>query len=170
MLPMEPLLKNLLWIEEHLPHDILMVPKHGGQAYFLDSHLVLILVERHESTFGHKGVDYPFDLWKGCIFPIEQRKQNAFFIKYVFLENHPANKNWLYIPAESENFEDEVKQMLKEISRRNPLLGIPVKFEGPAKKKVQSKDINQKKTQKKHKGDKKRENSFLLSVIEKKKG
>ncbi len=168
MLAMESLLKNLLWIEEHLPHDILMVPKHGGQAYFLDSHLVLILVERHESTFEHKGVAYPFDLWKGCIFPIEQRKQNAFFIKYVFLENHPANKNWLYIPAESENFEDEVKQMLKEISRRNPLLGILVKFEGPAKKKVPSKEIKKKIT-KKHKGDKKRENNFLLSVLEKKK-
>jgi hypothetical protein len=166
---MDSPIKNLLWIEEHLPHDIQMVPKHGGNAYYLDSHLVLILVERRESTYEYKGVTYPFDLWRGCIFPIEQKKQNAFFIKYVFLENHPTNKNWLYIPAESENFEEEVKQMLHEISRRNPLLGIPVKFEGPAKTKSASAGVTKKKISKKHKADKKRENAFLLSMIEKKK-
>lgn len=165
---MDSLLDNLLWIEELLPHDIQMIPKHGGQAYFLDSHLVLILVERTEKTYEHKGVTYPFDLWNGCIFPIEQKKQNAFFLKYLFLENHPVNKNWLYIPADSENFEDEVKQLLKEISRRNPLLGIPVKFEGPAKTKSASATSVKKKPSKKPKADKKRENAFFLSIAEKK--
>jgi hypothetical protein len=163
-------MRNLLWIEELLPHDIQMVPKHGGQAYYLDSHLVLILVERSESTYEHKGIAYPFDLWKGCIFPVERKKQNAFFIKYVFLENHPVNKNWLYIPAESENFEDEVKQMLREISRRNPLLGIPLKVESLVVKIKKTSASSKKKTApKKVKADKKRENAFLLSMMEKKK-
>lgn len=166
---MESLLDSLLWIEELLPHDIQKAPKHGGEGYYLDSNLVLILVERRESTYDHKGVTYPFDLWKGCIFPIEQKKQNAFFLKYVFLENHPVNKNWLYIPAESENFETEVKQMVHEISRRNPLLGIPVKFEGPAKAKSASAGAAKKKYPKKIKADKKKENAFLLSMVEKKK-
>jgi hypothetical protein len=165
---MDSILDSLLWIEELLPHDILMIPKHGGQTYYLDSHLVLILVERQESTYDHKGVTYPFDLWKGCIFPVEQKKQNAFFLKYVFLENHPVNKNWLFIPADSENFESEVKQMLHEISRRNPLLGIPVKFEGPAKSKSAAAGMQKKKTTKKPKADKKKENAFFLSIAEKK--
>lgn len=166
---MDSTLRNLYWIEELLPHDIQMMPKHGGQAYYLDSHLVLILVERSESTYEHKGVTYPFDLWKGCIFPIEQKKQNAFFIKYVFLENHPCNKNWLYIPAESENFEDEVKQMLREISRRNPLLGIPMKFERPGKSESAAEKVPKKKASKKIRADKKKENAFLLAMVEKKK-
>lgn len=162
------LLRNLQWIEELLPHDVLMIPKHGGHAYYLDEHLVLILVEHTESTYEHKGVTYPFDLWKGCIFPIEQKKQNAFILKYLFLENHPCNKNWLYIPAESENFEEEVKQMMREISRRNPLLGIPEKFKKPRAKGTTEK-AGKKKAPKKIKADKKRENAFILSVMDKKK-
>lgn len=162
---MDSLLDNLLWIEELLPHDIQMIPKHGGQAYFLDGNMVLILVERPGSHYEHKDVTYPFDLWKGCIIPVEQKKQNAFFLKYLFLENHPANKNWLYIPAESENFEDEVKQLLREISRRNVLLGLPMKLEGPAQRKADP-GLGKKKTKKKT--DKAKENAFLLSMAKRK--
>lgn len=158
------ILNNLLWIEEKLPHDILMIPKHGGQAYYLDEHLVLILVEHSESTYEHKGVTYPFRLWNGCIFPVEYKKQSAFFLKYLFLENHPANKDWLYIPADSENFEEEVKQMLREIWRRNVLLGLRVKTKGPVQKKTKPTAPRSPKK----KTDKKKENSFLLSVTKRK--
>lgn len=161
---MESHLKNLYWIEEYLPHDIQMIPKYGGQAYFLDSHMVLILVEHDESVYDHKGVTYPFKLWNGCIFPVQYKRQSAFFIKYVFLENHPVNKDWLYIPAESENFEEEVKQMLREISRRNPLLGIALKMPKPKKPQDQIALVKSK-VPKKVKADKKRENSFILSMV-----
>lgn len=166
---MKTQLDRLLWIEELLPHDIQMIPRHGGQAYIWNDHLVLILVEHPERVYEHKGVTYPFDLWKGCIFPVEQKKQNAFFLKYLFLENHPANKDWIYIPADSEHFEEEVKQMLREISKRNPLLGIPVKFESPSRKKVSSEKPAKKKAPIKIKADKKRENNFILSMVKKEK-
>lgn len=165
---MKPLIDNLLWIEEHLPHDIQMIPKHGGHAYYLDSHLVLILVEHSESVYEHKGVTYDFDLWKGCIFPVEQKKQSAFILKYLFLENHPVNKNWLYIPMDSESFEEQVKQVLREISKRNPLLGIPVKFEKPGNTQG-SGGKGKKKAPKKIKADKKKENAFILAMVDKKK-
>lgn len=167
---MKPLIDNLLWIEELLPHDIQMTPKHGGHAYYLDEFLVMILVEHQEGTYEHKGVTYPFDLWKGCIFPIEQKKQNAFILKYLFLENHPVNKNWLYIPAESEHFEEEVKQMLREIARRNPLLGIPLKFERPGKAQSSAAMPGKNKAPKKIKADKKKENAFILGMMDKRKG
>lgn len=166
---MKPLIDSLFWIEELLPQGIQMVPRYGGQAYFLDEHMVLILVEHAERAYEHKGVTYPFDLWKGCIFPIQQKKQNAFFLKYLFLENHPVNKDWLYIPLESEYFEEEVKQMLKEISKRNPLLGIPLKLERTKKPQSAASKSGPKKTPKKIKADKKRENNFILSMVEKKK-
>lgn len=164
----ESILDQLLWIEELLPHDIQMMPKHGGQAYYLDGNLVLILVERPERNYDHKGVTYSFDLWRGCIFPVEQKKQNAFFLKYLFLENHPANKNWLYISIDSENFEEEVKQMLREISRRNVLLGIPMKFAGTGRAEPSLAQPAQKKKAKKAKVEKKHENAFLLSVANRK--
>jgi hypothetical protein len=162
---MDSLLDSLMWIEELLPHDIQMIPKHGGHAYFLDGNWVLLLVERPGSHYEHKGVTYPFDLWKGCIFPIEQRKQNAFFLKYLFLENHPVHKNWLYIPADSENFEDEAKQLLREISRRNVLLGLPVKIAGSAKSKSTGPVLKKKKAKKKP--DKAKENAFFVSMTNK---
>ncbi|WP_373997948.1 hypothetical protein [Bdellovibrio bacteriovorus] len=156
---------NLLWIEELLPIGYDCVPKNGGMAYYVDMKLVLILVERR-GLYEHKGVSYPFELWNGCIFPVEKKAQNAFFLKYLFLENHPANKDWLYIPAESENFEDEVKQMMREISRCNMLLGLPVKSseltqtEKPAR-------VPRKASPQKAKTSKKGENAFLLSIAKK---
>lgn len=167
---MKELLNNLLWIEELLPPEVHSTPKHGGVAYYLDTKLVMILVEQPDSTYEHKGVTYPFPLWYGCILPIEYKKQNAFFLKFSFLENHPANKDWLYISADSENFEDEVRQFVREIWKKNPLLGTPVKLtesfvkEKPPKVEIKKKAV---KSPKKIKADKKRENNFLLGIANK---
>jgi hypothetical protein len=168
---MKHLLNNLIWIEDLLPPGYDCAPKHGGMAYYLDMRMVLILVEQRDGGNEHKGVTYPFELWNGCILPIEQRKQSAFFLKFMFLENHPANKDWLYIPADTENFEDEVKQFLREIMKGNPLLGTPVKFKSPPKVKENEvpgkQSAGKKKAPKKVKTAKKDENGFLLSMLKK---
>lgn len=161
---MKQILKDLQWIEELLPPDVRGIAKYGGTAYYQDMMLVLILVEQPKGVYEHKGVAFPFQLWNGCILPIEQIKQSAFFLKYTFLENHPANKNWLYIPAESENFEDEVKLFLREISKRNPLLGIPVKPSRSAPAKSEKAD-RPKTARRKKTPDKKRENAFMMSMM-----
>lgn len=158
-------LKNLYWIEEMLPPGYDAAPKHGGMAYYIDMKLVMILVER-KGLYEHKGVSYPFELWNGAIFPVEKKAQNAFILKYLFLENHPANKDWLYIPAESEDFEDQVKQMMREVNKPNPLLGLAVKFDGP--KAEASKAPSKKKTVKKARATKKSENAYFLSIAKKK--
>ncbi|UXR66085.1 hypothetical protein EZJ49_07460 [Bdellovibrio bacteriovorus] len=160
-------LNEFLWIEELLPAGTESAPKHGGMAYYLDMKLIMILVENPESTYEHKGVTYPFQIWNGCILPVEYRKQNAFFLKFSFLENHPANKDWLYIPAESENFEDEVRQFVREITKRNPLLGTPVKFAGMPKPAKTPEDEIRKKASKVRKDAKKRENVFLMGMLNK---
>lgn len=163
---MNHILDNLLWIEELLPPDVESAPKQGGMAYYLDMKLIMILVEKRGSGYEHKGVSYPFELWNGCILPVEYKKQSAFFLKFTFLENHPANKDWLYIPADSENFEDEVKQYVREITKRNPLLGTPVKMTGITKEKSAIAPAK-KKAPKVVKADKKRENNFLLDMLNK---
>lgn len=162
---MENELKNLYWIEELLLPGYDAAPKHGGMAYYVDMKLVMILVER-KGLYEHKGVSYPFELWNGAIFPVEKKAQNAFFLKYLFLENHPANKDWLYIPAESEDFEDQVKQMIREVNKPNPLLGLTVKFDGP--KAPGEKGPVKKKAAKKVRATKKSENAYFLSIAKKK--
>ena len=164
---MKQILRDLAWIEELLPPETESAPKHGGMAYYLDMKLIMILVEQPNSTYEHKGATYPFQIWNGCILPVEYKKQSAFFLKFSFLENHPFNKDWLYIPADSENFEDEVKQFVREITKRNPLLGTAVKFTGMPK--VKSLDaVPKKKESKTVKADKKKENTFLMNILNKK--
>ncbi|WP_413577742.1 hypothetical protein ACLVWU_04750 [Bdellovibrio sp. HCB290] len=162
---MEHVLDNLLWIEELLPPGYDCHPKHGGMAYYVDMKLVLILVERR-GLYEHKGISYPFELWNGAIFPVLKKAQNAFFLKYLFLENHPANKDWLYIPADQDDFEEQIKQMMREISKANPLLGLPLKIDGPAQDSKAA--APKKKTAKKVRASKKSENAYFLNIAKKK--
>ena len=52
----------------------------------------------------------------------------------MFLENHPALPNCLYLPAEDEHFEERTKQVLTAILRGNPLFGEYIKIKKPIKK------------------------------------
>ncbi|QDK38619.1 hypothetical protein [Bdellovibrio sp. NC01] len=163
-------LDNLYWIEELLPPDVISIPKHGGMAYFLDTKMILILVEQADSSYEHKGVTYPFPLWNGLILPIEYKKQNALFLKYSFLENHPVSKDWLYIPASSENFEEEVRLVMREISKNNPLIGLYLKSAStPRVKAVDGAEKKKKPAPKKVKASKKQENDFFLKLANRKK-
>lgn len=166
---MKKILDNLLWIEDLLPREVHSAPKHGGMAYYMDQKLVMILVEQSNSTYEHKGVSYPFQLWNGCILPVEYKKQSAFFLKFSFLENHPVNKDWLYIPADTEDFEDDVKKYVREIVRGNPLLGTKVKFKITAEENGPDAPVKKKSPAKKTQPSKKSENTFLLGIANKQK-
>lgn len=96
-----------------------------GVGYYLNEKFVLFLTEDSKTTI-HRGKSYQFQLYFGAFFPIVKLKHNAVIAKFPFLENHPAKKEWLYLPAENENFEEEVKLVLREVLKGNPLFGIPV--------------------------------------------
>jgi hypothetical protein len=187
-------LKNLQWIEELLPMDVVSKSMHDGTGYYIDDRLVLILIESNKTRI-HKGIEYPFEIWNGCFFPIEKIKQNAVFSRFLFLENHPGLKDSLYLPAENEDFAENVKLILREIKKENPLFGIYIKVKkvkfladdlnendtskprlfADVPKVVQKKEIKiekpsqaKAKALKKSKPDKKKENSFLLGMLKKK--
>ena len=119
-------MNSLYWIEELLPDGIISKKMPDGVGYFIGDKFVLLLSEESKTTL-HKGINYPFQLFFGVFFPIVKLKHNAVIAKFQFLENHPVKKEWLYIPAENENFEDEVRMVLREVFRGSPLFGIPVK-------------------------------------------
>ena len=110
--------------------------------------------------------------------------------KFNFLENHPAHKNCLYLPVESQEIEEEVKLVFRELKKRSPLFGIAVK-ETAAEKRARPqatledvdvlkpslfntgpvKPIEKKmkmKSSKKIKANKKPSNTYLLSVLSRK--
>ena len=181
-------LSTLYWIEELLPFEVMPKKMQDGVGYYLGDKFILFLTEDSKTTV-HRGKSYQFQLYFGVFFPIVKLKHNAVIAKFPFLENHPVKKEWLYIPAENENFEDEVKLVLREVLKGNPLFGIPVQ-ETPAKRsarlavdeisdprkpslfntdapKVKKKSEPTPETRarkKKAKANKKTENAFLLSL------
>jgi hypothetical protein len=161
-------LKNLYWIEEYLPSDIISEEIHDGIGYFLDGKFVLLLTEDSKTNV-YRGVAYPYQLFYGCFFPIVKIKHSKVISMFPFLENHPAKKDWLYIPAENENFEEEVKLVLREISKKNKLFGIEAKEKAAEKRARSGKDISRAKKMtkiKKVKADKKSENALMLSITQ----
>lgn len=189
-----PSLDHLLWIEEILPDQIIAVSQRGGRGYYLDDAFVLMLIETG-SSYEHKGITYPFKIWNGCFFPIEKMKQNTVFAKFQFLENHPVIKEALYLPADSENFSQEVQLVLREIKKGNPLFGTRIKISRSEKNNIRRTNdemdtssprtfsdapkvkLNAVKSKKKSttrplnksQTSKKAENDFLLGVLKKKK-
>lgn len=179
---MSELLNELIWIEELLPSGIMSKRMSGGMGYYLDEKLILVLIETGGSNT-HKGLSYPFEIWKGCFFPVEQKKQSAVFLKFPFLTEHPATAKWLYLPLDSENFEENVQTMLREIKKRNSLLGMaigsgatklfpindessaPALFSKPQKVKKPKLSEKKQKPAKKVKANKKLENDFMFSLI-----
>ena len=182
-------LKNLSWIEELLPNEFIAQRMHDGVGYYLNEKLILILIESSFTSL-YRGVTYPFQIWNGCFFPIVKLKQNTVIKNFLFLENHPALSNCLYLPLEDENFEERALAVIKEIIRGNPLFGEFIQIKKPARyKSAESPTPKQKnrptlfsdepppekprkvieKTKKsmtkKSRANKKPENAFLLSKI-----
>ncbi|WP_409478136.1 hypothetical protein [Pseudobdellovibrio sp. HCB154] len=118
-------MNTLYWIEELLPFEVMQKKMQDGVGYYLNEKFVLFLTEDSKTTV-YRGKSYQFQLYFGAFFPIVKLKHNAVIAKFPFLENHPVKKEWLYIPAENENFEEEVKLVLREVLKGNPLFGIPV--------------------------------------------
>lgn len=113
---------TLAWVEELLTPGYRRKPMFGGFTYAFDDVMVMALFES-EGSRSHRGTTYPYELWFGCMFPVEREKQDQVRAGFPFLVPHPVLGKWLYLPSESENFESNVEAVLREIRRRNPLFG-----------------------------------------------
>lgn len=134
---------NLGWVEELLPADHLRKRMFGGFAYYMDEKLVLVMFES-EGNKEYRGEQYEFEIWNGCMFPVEKDLQPAVLKSFPYLISHPVLPKWLYLPSETENFESLMDPLLKELRRKNPLFGSIPKAKGvkSSKKKSQLDEID----------------------------
>ncbi|QDK45685.1 hypothetical protein DOM22_11275 [Bdellovibrio sp. ZAP7] len=107
----EPL--ELKWIENLLPEEgYRRKSMFGGFAYYLDEKIILITFEA-----GHKSN------WNGCMFPVEREFQNKALEKFPILNPHPVLPKWLYLPIETEGFDEWVSDILRVALRPNSIWG-----------------------------------------------
>jgi hypothetical protein len=123
-------LDSLDWIPELLPKNYIRKPMFGGFAFYVDSKIVLVLFE-NEGDRTHRGKEYSYDLWNGCLFPTERQFHSEILKKFPQLISHPVLPKWLYLPSQTEDFESIVEDVLKFIRARSSLFGVV-----PALKKV----------------------------------
>lgn len=120
---MAKILTNLNWVEELLPKDVLRKPMFGGFAYYLENKLVLVIFESTGSR-SYKNKKFKFELWNGCMFPVEREYHADIQKKYTYLINHPVLPKWFYLPLDTEDFDQNVEQLIKEIKKHNVKFGV----------------------------------------------
>ena len=138
-------LGELKWVEELLPKDYLRKHMFGGFAYYVNTKLVLAVFEGDSSKV-HNKVTYPFAVWNGCLFPVERIHHQEIHRLFPFLVPHPVLPKWMYLPAETEDFDILVENVIKQIGKDSPLFGIIPKAKSRTKR-PNSKKLNTRKPQ-----------------------
>lgn len=137
--------QELKWIENLLPEEgYRRRGMFGGFAYYIEDKIVLVTFENPGGSRTYKKQTYNFDLWNGCMFPVEASFQERALRQCPFLVPHPILPKWLYLPLYTENFDDLVEEALSHAVRPNSFWGSlpkPKGKKGPAKKSV-DKDIS----------------------------
>ena len=128
-------LSYLDWVEELLPVGAVRKSMFGGFGYYLNEKMILVIFE-DDKTRSYKNKKSDFAIWNGCMFPVEREHHEVILKKYGFLTNHPVLPKWLYLPLESENFEENVNLIMSEIRRKNQMFGVIPKAKKSSKLKA----------------------------------
>lgn len=110
------------WIEDALPEGFVRKPMFGGYAYYIDERLILTIFESPGDRT-YKDITCDFDIWDGCLFPADRDKHAQILALYPILVNHPVLPKWLYLPQQTEGFEDLATKIIRQIPRRIDIFG-----------------------------------------------
>ena len=136
--------QELKWIESLLPEgEYRRKGMFGGFAYYIDGKIVLTTFE-NPGDRSYRDQTYDFEVWNGCMFPLEREHHEKALKRFPFLVNHPVLPKWLYLPLKTEGFDDLVSEVIEQIVKPTSYWGsIP---KGKSKKsrsvKISEKDIS----------------------------
>ncbi|MFZ3229941.1 MAG: TfoX/Sxy family DNA transformation protein [Pseudobdellovibrio sp.] len=124
---------SLNWVEELLPNGYIRKPMFGGFGFYIESQIVLIIFESY-GDYSYKNKTYDYELWNGCLFPAERVNHSEIIKRFPILTPHPIISKWLYLPAQTEDFENQVSDIMKDIRRHSKLFGVTPKPKNKTKK------------------------------------
>ena len=129
-------LSELYWVEDLLDRtSYVRKPMFGGFGFYLNDRMILALFEGDgESTY--KGKDYHFEIWHGCLFPIEREYHPQALKQFPFLVPHPVLSKWLYLPLKTENFEDLTSKIIRQILKPDSYWGVIPKAKSTKAQKI----------------------------------
>ncbi|QDK37243.1 TfoX/Sxy family DNA transformation protein [Bdellovibrio sp. NC01] len=122
--------QQLKWVESLLPEEqYRRKAMFGGFAYYIGEKIVLLIFESPGSR-SYQGQQYEFELWDGCMFPVERELQDKALARFPFLVSHPILPKWLYIPVDTEGFDELVTEVVEQATRPNSYWGSIPKARG----------------------------------------
>lgn len=115
-------LTELQWVEDLIIQQFIRKPMFGGFAYYDHEILKLVIFEGGlEKNYRDK--IYDFEIWNGCMFPLGKEHHSKYLSKYRFLIRHPVLTKWLYLPLKTENFDESIEKMIREIKKPDTVWG-----------------------------------------------
>lgn len=115
---------ELLWIEDLLQNKNLhRKPMFGGFGYYDGDKMMIASFESQGDTT-HRGQKYSFEIWNGLLFPLEKEFHQKALKQFPILINHPVLPKWLYLPLQTENFDDLATSIIKAILKPQSYWGV----------------------------------------------
>lgn len=134
--------QELYWIEELLPEgQYRRKAMFGGFAYYLEDRLFLVTFES-KGQRQYKGKNFDYELWEGCMFPVEKEFHVEALKKFPFLTPHPILPKWLYLPTDTENFEELVTEALRQALKPTGQWGTSKAAKGKTKDILKDKSLD----------------------------
>lgn len=124
--------QELKWLESLLPEDgYRRKPMFGGFAYYIDERIVMVIFE-NPGDYKYRNQTYKFEVWNGCMFPVEHEHHDKARAQFPELITHPVLAKWLYVPLHTEGFDELATDIIRQAIRSNGFWGSFPK--GKAKK------------------------------------
>ncbi len=124
---------ELKWVEDLLPPEgYRRKSMFGGFAYYIEDKIVMLIFE-NPGDFKHRNQLYEFEVWNGCMFPVEREYQLQALKQFPDLKVHPVLPKWLYLPLHTEAFDELVSDILHQVLKPSGYWGSIPKVKGPKK-------------------------------------
>lgn len=103
--------------------SFLTKPMFGSLALYYRGLNVAILSENPGEN-SYRGKKYSFDLWDGVLVPTFHVHHDSLKSQIPSLISHPVLGKWLYLPRQTEEFEEISILLVDLIRRQDPRIGV----------------------------------------------